>query len=362
MYALIIVGGGGTRLWPVSRSKSPKQFLKLFNNQTLTQITSYRFNKILPWEKIFAITTNDEYKKEIMAEVPEFLPKNIIVEPMKRNTAPAYSLGAIHIMKKDPEAVILNETADHLVDPQREYFKNLEAAAEAVYKKDLLLAVGVKPTYPNVGYGYIKIGDKLDEIGGKFVFKLDNFTEKPELKTAEEYISSGKYFWNSGQYVWSAKSFLSSLSRYAPEIAKGMETIAEAIGSKNEDEVKKSVYEKLPDISVDYAVSEKAKNFIAIIADFRWTDIGDWKEVWENLSKDTSGNVIVKGEGGGEVLNIDTSDAIIHTNGRTIAIIDVDNIAVIDTPDVLLICAKSRAQSVKKIVEKLKENKRTELL
>ena len=357
-----MVGGGGTRLWPVSRSSSPKQFLKLFNNQTLTQITSYRFNKILPWEKIFAVTTSEDYKKEILKEIPEFLSKNIIVEPMKRNTAPAYALGAIHIYKADPEAVILNETADHLVDPQREYFKNLEAAAEAVYQKDLLLAVGVKPTYPNVGYGYIKIGDKMSEVGGKHIFKLDTFTEKPELKVAQNYLSSGKYFWNSGQYVWGAKSFLQALSKNAPEIAEGMDKISEAIGTKEESEVKKKVYEKLPEISVDYAVSEKAKNFILLIADFRWTDIGDWKEVWENLEKDTSGNVFIKGEGRGEVINIDTSDAIVHTDGRVVAIIDVDNIAVIDTKDVLLICAKSRAQSVKKIVEKLKAEKRTELL
>lgn len=362
MYALIVVGGGGTRLWPVSRSSSPKQFLKLFNNQTLTQITSYRFNKILPWEKIFAVTTNEDYKREIIKEVPEFLPKNIIVEPMKRNTAAAHALGAVHIYKIDPEAVILNEAADHLVDPQREYFANLMAAAESVYKEDLLLAIGIKPTYPNVGYGYIKVGEKLKELNGKFVFKLDAFTEKPELSTAEKYLSSGKYFWNANQYVWGAGSFLAALAKHAPEIAKGMNIISESIGTKEESEVRKKVYEKLSDISVDYAVSEKAKNFIMIIADFRWTDIGDWKEVWENLEKDKSGNVVIKGDEEGEVINIDTSDAIIHTNGRTIAIIDVDNIAVIDTKDILLICAKSRAQSVKKIVEKLREEKRTELL
>lgn len=356
------MGGGGTRLWPVSKSTSPKQFLKLFNNQTLTQITSYRFNKIIPWEKIFAVTSSEDYKLEILKEVPEFIPENVIVEPFKRNTAPAQALGATYIYKKDQDAVILNEYADHLVDPQREYFKNLEAAAEAVYKKDLMLAVGIKPTYPNVGYGYIKIGEKIEEINGKYIFKLDKFTEKPELKVAEEYLASGKYFWNAGQYVWSAKAFLTALEKHATEISEGMKKISESIGSDKENEIKLVEYEKLPDISVDYAVSEKASNFITIVADFRWTDIGDWKEVWENLEKDTQGNVIIKGEGNGDVINIDTSDAIIHTNGRTIAIIDVDNIAVIDTEKVLLICSKSRAQSVKKIVEKLKEDKRTDLL
>lgn len=362
LFALIIVGGGGTRLWPVSKSTSPKQFLKLFNNQTLTQITSYRFNKIIPWKKIYAVTSSEEYKKEIISEVPEFVASNILVEPFKRNTAAAQALGATYISKQDDDAIILNEYADHLVDPQREYFKNLEVAAESVFQKDLLLAVGVKPTYPNTGYGYIKIGNKLGEVNGKFVFKLDSFTEKPELKTAEKYLASGKYFWNSGQYVWSAKSFLAALAKHAPEIAGGMRKISESIGSKDENKVKSDVYGQLPDISVDYAVSEKADNFITLVADFRWTDIGDWKEVWENLEKDTSGNVIIKGDGDGDVINIDTSDAIIHTSGRTIAIIDVDNIAVIDTKDVLLVCAKSRAQSVKKIVEKLKEDNRSELL
>ena len=199
-------------------------------------------------------------------------------------------------------------------------------------------------------------------MGGKYVFRVEAFTEKPELKVAERYIASGDFFWNGNQYVWSAKAFLSALSKHAPELAKGMKEISEVIGSSKEIDVMKSVYEKLPDISVDYAVSEKAKNFIMIVADYRWTDIGDWKEVWENLDKDTDGNVIIKGENAGEVINMDTSDAIIHTDGRVIAILDVDNIAVIDTKDVLLICAKSRAQSVKKIVEKLKEEKRVELL
>ena len=362
LYALIVVGGGGTRLWPVSRNSSPKQFLKLFNNQTLTQITAYRFSKIIPWENLFAVTTSDAYKREIVKEVPEFLPKNVLVEPMKRNTAAAHALGALYISKKDPDAVILNESADHLVDPQREYFKNLLAAAEAVFRKDLLLAVGIKPTYPNVGYGYVKMGEKLNEIGEKFVFKLDAFTEKPQLEVAKKYLASGKYFWNANQYVWSAKSFLEALSKHAPVIAKGMDEISKSVGLAKEEIVTKSVYQKLPDISVDYAVSEKAKNFVMIIADYRWTDIGDWKEVWENLDKDTNGNVIIKGGEEGEVINIDTSDALIHTDGRVIAIIDVDNIAVVDTKDILLICAKSKAQSVKKIVEKLKEEKRTELL
>lgn len=359
----MVVGGGGTRLWPVSKSSFPKQFLKLFDNKTLTQITSYRFNKILSWDHIFAVTTSDGYKKEIIKEIPEFVHENIIVEPMKRNTAAAHALGAVYILKKDPKAIILNEAADHLVDPQREYLKNLLSAAEAVYEKDLLLAIGIKPTYPNVGYGYLKMGDKLYESEGKHVFKLDAFTEKPDLDVAKKYLAQGKYFWNANQYVWGAKSFLDALSKHAPEIAKGMNLIAEELGTKNERETIVKVYNSLPDVSVDYAVSEKAKNFIMIIADYGWTDIGDWKEVWENSPKDHGGNVIIKGgEKGGEVINIDTTDALIHSDGRLVAAIDVDNLIIVDTKEVLLVCSKSHAQSVKKIVERLKEQGRKELL
>lgn len=363
LYALIVVGGGGTRLWPVSKIRTPKQFLKLFNNQTLTQITSYRFNKILPWEKIYAVTTSEVYKKEIIKEVPEFISNNIIVEPMKRSTAAAHTLGAVYIVKKDPKAVILNEAADHLVDPQREYLKNLLSAAEAVYDNDLLLAIGIKPTYPNVGYGYLKLGEKLREYDGKHVFKLDAFTEKPELEIAKKYIASGKYFWNGNQYVWGAQTFLKALEKYAPDIASGMKLISNAVGEKNEKEIIKKVYEKLPDISVDYAVSEKAKNFIMIVADYGWTDIGDWKEVWENSPKDHNGNVVITGdEKGGEIINIDTTDALIHSDGRLIAAIDVDNLIIVDTKESLLVCSKSHAQSVKKIVELLKERNRKDLL
>lgn len=313
---------------------------------------------MLPWEKIFAVTTSVQYKKEILREVPEFKAENILVEPMKRNTAAAHALGAFYIYKKDPDAVILNESADHLVDPQREYIKNLHAAAETVYKKDLLLSVSIKPTYPNVGYGYVKMGKKLGEVGGKYIFKLDRFTEKPKIGLAKRYLNSGKYFWNANQYVWSAKAFLDALKLHAPKIYKGMQEISE----KGES-VLQSIYKNLPDISVDYAVSEKAKNFVMMVADYSWTDIGDWKEVWENSRKDSLGNVIIDGEEpGGEIINIDTSDALIHKNGRMIAVVDVDNIIIVDTKNALLVCSKSRAQNVKKIVEELKKKDLKEYL
>jgi len=363
LFALILAGGGGTRLWPRSLEKNPKQFLPLFKGKTLTQITSKRFSKILPWERIYCVTVSDAYKKEILKEVPQFIPENIIVEPARRDTGPAHGLGALVIKHKDPEAVIITEAADRLVEPVSRYLDILIEAAKEAYKSHSLIALGVKPRYAHVGLGHIKKGDKLKVENGVKFYKLEKFVEKPPLSLAKRYTTSGKYYWNAGEFVWRADAILKSLEFYAPEVYSQLEIILQSLGTASEEKVIKDSYEKMPKIAIDYAVAEKAKNFIVVEGDFFWTDIGDWKEVWENLQKDDLGNVIIDGdEEGGEVINFDTSDALIHTNGRLIAIIDVDNVVVVDTKEALLICSKSRAQNVKKIVEKLKEAKRNELL
>lgn len=363
LYALVIVGGGGTRLWPKSRNKTPKQFLRLFKKQTLTQITISRLSKFIPWEKIFVVTTTKEYKDEILAEVPQLIASNVIYEPLRRNTAPAHGLGAIVIAKKDPDAVIINSYCDQLIDPEHVYVKDIKLAARVAFSQDVLVTMGIKPTYPNIGYGHIKRGARWDVLDGKTIYEVDKFTEKPPLQLAKKYTASGNYYWNAGQYVWRADTILSALDKHEPKIAKGLKRISEYLNMPEFEKVLLEEYEKMPEISIDYAVSEKAKNFLIVPADYRWTDIGDWKEVWENLPKDAQGNVIVDGdEEGGRVINIDTSDAIIHTDGRLVAIIDVDNVVVVDTKDALLICSKSRAQNVKKIVEKLKEEKEVDLL
>ncbi|MCH7641255.1 mannose-1-phosphate guanylyltransferase [Patescibacteria group bacterium] len=363
LFALIVVGGGGTRLWPRSRNATPKQFLKLFNRRSLTQITSYRLHKILPWEKIVAVTTTQPYKKEILKQVPEFVPENILVEPFRRNTAPAHGLGAAYIFSKDNDAVIINDYADHLMSPEKSYFNTMRSAAEATYSGDWLLATGIKPTYPNVGYGYIQRGNKWKTFEGKTIYKLKRFTEKPKLEVAKKYLAFGEYYWNAGQFVWRADSLLKALKKHEPKVGHGLEIISKAIGTKDEKKVIKAEYEKMPDISIDYAVAERATNFLFIIADYNWTDIGDWKEVWENLPKDHLGNVVIDGdEPGGEIINLGTSDALIHTDGRLIVVIDVDNIVVVDTKNAVLICSKSKAQNVKKIVQQLKKEKKVEYL
>lgn len=363
LYALILAGGGGTRLWPRSLEKQPKQFLKLFGKQTLTQITAQRFSKILPWGKIYCVTVSNDYKKEIQKEVPRFLPENIIVEPARRETAPAHGIGALYIFNKDPEAVIVTEAADRLVEPVSRYLSILKSAARLAFEEKFLITVGVKPKYPHTGLGHIKKGKLYKKDKDIDFYKSDKFVEKPPLSLAKRYTSSGKYYWNAGQFVWRADTLLDALKRHAPKVFSNLEKIKTALGTSDEKEVIQKSYKLMPKVSIDYAVAEKSGNFLVVEGDFFWTDIGDWKEVWNNLPKDDMGNVLIDGNSpGGEVINIDTSDALIHTDGRLIAVIDVDNVVIVDTKEALLICSKSRAQNVKKVVEILKEQKRTELL
>lgn len=363
LYVLILAGGGGTRLWPKSTEKKPKQFLRLVSDKTLFQSTVYRLKRLVSWDRIFCVTVSESYKDEILREVPEFLSENVIVEPQRRETCPAHGIGALYIYKKDPQAVIITEAADRIVKPQSLYLKTLKVAANYAFQTRKLVTLGIKPRYPHIGYGYIKKGEKLTLIDGIRFFKLRRFVEKPSLKVAERYFDSGDYLWNAGQFVWMAEDILLAIKKHQPDVYLNLEKIRESLDTPKEKEVLSLYYERMPKISIDYAVAEKERNFAVIQADFYWTDIGDWKEVWEESKKDAFGNVIIDGEEeGGEVVNIDTSDALIHTNGRLIAVVDVDNIVIVDTPKALLVCSKSRAQNVKKIVEELRDRGKKDIL
>ena len=225
------------------------------------------------------------------------------------------------------------------------------------------MAIGIKPLYPHTGLGHLKKGEKVAVSEDRYVFKRDEHVEKPPLELAKKYTDSGEYFWNANHYVWRADTFLKEVEIHAPGLFSGMMTIKEHFEKPDEKDVLAKEYSKFEKISVDYAISEKTANFFMILADYNWTDIGDWNEVWKNLPKDNGGNVIISGdEKGGEVINIDTTDALIQTDGRLIAVIDVDNVVIVDTKEALLVMSKSHAQDVKKVVEKLKAENRTELL
>jgi mannose-1-phosphate guanylyltransferase len=327
------------------------------------QVAVRRFSEVLPWEKIYVVTVSHDYRREVLKECPRLHEENVIVEPERRETGPAHGLGALIIHHRDSEAVIMTEAADRLVKPISRYLEVLTAAAKMAFEEKVLIAIGVEPRYPHTGLGHIKKGHKIPYKGDIDFYKLDKFVEKPSIELAKKYTESGDYLWNAGQYVWRADILLLSYKENAPEIYKNLLEIESHIDSKDEKVFLESEYKKMPTISVDYAITEKSKKFVAVAGDFFWTDIGDWREVWANSKKDSQSNVIISGdEPGGEVINIGTTDSLIHTDGKMIAVVGLDNIVVVDTKDALLVASKSHAQDVKQIVEKLKEEKRTELL
>ncbi|MCX7928117.1 MAG: sugar phosphate nucleotidyltransferase [Patescibacteria group bacterium] len=362
LYGLIMAGGGGTRLWPLSNENNPKQFLKLFGGKTLIEITAYRLNSFLPWERIYVSTATSAYAEKIRQLLPSIPQENIIIESVRRDSGPAHGLGALYIFKKDKDAVIINAASDHLVNPEKNYEKTMYAASNVAFNTKALVAVGISPLYPHTGMGHLKIGKKIGFVEGRNIYEREKHVEKPPLALAKKYTASGEYYWNANHYVWRADSFLESLKENAPDIYNCLMRISDAIGTDYEDKVLAEEFPKMPKISVDYAVSEKEKNFLMLVADYNWTDVGNWNEVWQELPKDEFGNVVLgKLASDAEFINIDTSDTLVYRNGKTIAVLGVDNIVIVDTKNALLVCSRSKAQNVKQVVEILKEKKRDDL-
>lgn len=352
LFVLILCGGGGTRLWPRSRKKTPKQFVNLLGEKTIFSQTIERAKKLTSEEKIFVVT-NADYVDEVYSQGKIPL-RNVIAEPLKKDTALAMATGAAVIEKTDPEAVIVNFASDHLVSPREKFEREMILAASVAQGGTYLVAVGIKPTSPHTGFGYLQIGDELFKVGGKQVFKVRAFKEKPDLATARKFVKSGKYFWNANLYTWKASIFLGACATHAPKIFKGVKEIQRAWGTGEERQVVDRVYSRTGGISVDYAISEKAKNLVLIPASFDWSDVGDWRVVWETMSKDKNGNVVVGFGEKGEFYGVESKNNLIQFSDQLIALVGVENMIVVDTPDALLVCPKDRAGEVKKMVNLLK--------
>lgn len=356
-YAVILAGGGGTRLWPKSRKKFPKHFLKLYGDKTLLQQTFDRIEPVINPKKIFLITLKD-YVPEVKKQLPSLLEENIIAEPQAKNTALAMGVVSAYIRKRDPEAVVVNLAADHLFEDEEKFREVILSALRVAAEDDHIVAIGIKPSFAHTGLGYIKIGDELEEFKDKnnsvFVFKGLGFKEKPDLTTAQSFLSSGQYLWNANLYCWSVSTIQKAMLEHSPELAKGIEQIFSSIGTKQENKTVEEVYEGAENVQIDVAVSEKAKNLVVIPGDFGWSDVGDWKVIYETHKKDEAGNVLLTK--GGEFFPIDTKNSLIQTNGRPVVTIGLDDVVVIDTDDALLVCNKSRSQDVKKAIELLKDN------
>lgn len=361
IYAVILAGGGGTRLWPKSRNQTPKQFLKLTGSETMMQVSANRINKLVSWEHIIVVT-NQSYKDEVARQLPQVPLENIIAEPEKRETALAMLSGAIFAQNQDPDAVIINCASDHTVADEQEFIHVMEAASQIASEKESLVAVGITATRPATGFGYIKIGQELKMLGRKLpLFQVESFTEKPNTATAQAFISTGKYFWNANMYVWSAEALVKAFERYQPELLSSA-LVLRGIPAQQFHERLHEVYAGAASISIDYAISEKADNLVLLPGDFGWNDVGDWKVVYDLSTKNLEGNVLMGDKDKQHALTIKSHNNLIHTNGRLVALYGIDDMIVIDTEEILMIIPKAVSQDVKKLVERLKEEKQSEYL
>lgn len=361
VYAVILAGGGGTRLWPKSRKATPKQFLTLVGSDTMIQIAASRITSIVPWERIIVVT-NELYKTEVHRLLPDVPEQNIIAEPQKRDTALAMLVGALYAQSIDPEAIVINLASDHIVTDKAEFLRVMKAAATVASEGNHLVSVGITPTRPATGFGYIKIGDDLKKVAkGLSLFKVESFTEKPNEATARGFIATGRYYWNANMYVWSSTTLSTAFARYMPTLHEQTKHLA-SLSSTQFHQALPAVYEEAEAISVDYAISEKADNLVLLPGDFGWDDVGDWKVVYDLEKKDFAGNVIIGESKENKVLTIGSQDNLIHTDGRLITLVGVDDMIIIDTEEILMIIPKQKSQDVKKVVERLKEEKKNEYL
>jgi mannose-1-phosphate guanylyltransferase len=356
MYAVIMAGGKGTRFWPLSREKKPKHLLSITGEKSIIKYTVERVIPLVPIDNIMIVTGEshaDEIKKEL-GNLPE---ENILIEPTGRNTAPCIGLAALHIRKKNPDAVMIVLPSDHLIGDENTFISVLSDAADIAKRGDHLVTVGIQPTKPETGYGYIERGNAFDTTENSTIYDVRSFREKPDFATAETFFKDGGFYWNSGMFIWKVSTLLESIEKFLPDLYKDLLTIEKSLGTDRESEVVAQVYGNIDSISIDYGIMEKAKNVLMIPGDFAWSDVGSWDVLWEVLEKDENGNVVK-----GTVLSIDTADSLVFGSDKLITLVGVKDLIVVETGDTLLICDKNASQDVKKLVEKLEKENMKEYL
>jgi len=358
MYVVIMAGGSGTRFWPLSRTKSPKQLMSVFGGKSMLQRTVERVLPLAP--KRIMIVTNVHQAAETARQVAVYssVPVDIVAEPIGRNTAPAIALAARIIGYHDPDSTMIVLPADHYIRNEAEFCRIVKVAVKAA-SSGSLITLGIEPTRPETGYGYIE-AETSDACGSAFPVK--RFVEKPDGAKAMEFLEAGNFYWNSGMFIWKTAVIMQELSARMPDLAAAVGKIAFAADNWKLAAVQaqiNSLYESIPGESIDYGVMERAASVKVIPASFGWSDVGSWSALPEVIDADADGNVSIATAG---LISIDSSDSLVYAGGKMAALIGVDNLIVVDTPDALLVCRKDRAQDVKKIVESLQQSGRSEYL
>ncbi len=349
LYCVIMAGGSGTRFWPQSRKRRPKQLLRIAGDRTMIRATVERVLPEIPFERIM-IVTGVAHVEEIKAEIPELAERMVVAEPEGRNTAPCIALAAYRIAKEDPDAVMAVLPADHLIGREEEFLTALRAAAQVASTSDYLITFGIVPDRPETGYGYIELGPEVLKVGDTSMFDVKAFVEKPDKSRAETYLASGNYMWNSGMFIWKVSAIIRAFEKYCPSITRTIGAIGQDLDTPREPDAIREAYECVESISIDYAIMEKAANVLVLPIDVEWNDVGSWASLHDVWDHDHNRNAVR-----GAFLALDAAGCVVSSPHKLTTLIGVDDLIVVDTPDALLVCRKDRAQDVKELQEALKQ-------
>ena len=349
-YVAIMAGGIGSRFWPMSRSNYPKQFLDVLNiGKTLIQQTWDRYKQLVPEENIYVVTSH-EYIEIVKTQLPELDPANILAEPSRKNTAPCIAYIAFKLFQKDPMAVMIAAPADILILEADEFNKTAAKALHFVDHINALVTIGIKPTHPNTGYGYIQHDAAA---AAPDIYKVKTFTEKPNEELAKAFVASGDFLWNAGIFTWKVKNIIAAFEKYLPEIYEVFSAETDKFNTPEEETAIEHIYPQCTNISIDFGIMEKADNVYVIPASFTWSDLGTWKSAWENMEKDYWGNAVA----GKHVMVVDANNCMVHVPDHKLVLLQgLHDYIIVDTKDVLLICQKEKEQEIKEYVAEVKRN------
>lgn len=340
-YAVIMAGGVGSRFWPVSTEEYPKQFHDMLGTgESLIQRTFNRINQLIPSENIL-IATNERYEKLVLEQLPKTTRKQLLLEPTMRNTAPCILYAALKIHNQNSDAVMLVAPSDHWIENETEFLNNIKTSFEASANNDNLMTLGIQPNSPNTGYGYIKFEENSSDIK-----KVKNFTEKPNLETAKQFLASGDYLWNAGIFIWSTKSILNAFEKHLPKMLNVLDDGNNVYNTDFEDDFIKNNYAKCENISIDYGIMERSNNVHILPVDFGWNDLGTWGSLYNKLNKDSQENAVV----GAETIFRDANGNMIRTeSGKKVIIQGLNDYIIVEKGDTLLICPRKDEQDIKQI-------------
>ena len=346
-----MAGGIGSRFWPISRANYPKQFLDILNTgRTLIQATYDRFAKFIPANNIYIVTI-EQYKEIVIRQLPQLPEENIICEPSRKNTAPCIAYISYKLQQLNADANLICAPADHLVTEDEGFIKVCKDALEFTESIKALLTLGIKPTTPNTGYGYIQYDQHAVSDN---IYKVKTFTEKPDKELAQTFIASGDFLWNSGIFVWQVNNIIKAFEKYLPEIHEIFEAEKQNFYTENEARAIEQIYPQCVNISIDYGIMEKADNVFVIPASFGWSDLGSWTSAYDNLEKDYLGNAVA----GNNVIVIDAINNMVHADNKKLVLLQgLEDFVIVDTKDVLMICKKDKEQEIKEYVAEIKRNK-----